>query len=89
MLKASRLAYNVLRFVGAGYLIFLGGKMFVKSGLSSAQEGSSDFALNRKSVGRGDLRDWFVPGVLTNLLNPKVGIFCMTFLPQALSGLGF
>jgi threonine/homoserine/homoserine lactone efflux protein len=82
LLKASRLAYNVLRLVGAGYLIFLGCKMFVQSGLSSAQNGSSDFGPNRISVGRSDLPDWFVRGVLTNLLKPKVGIFYVTFLPQ-------
>lgn len=82
LLKASRLAYNVLRVVGAAYLIFLGCKMFVHSGSSSAQNDSLDVAVNSKSAGMVNLRDWFVRGALTNLLNPKVGIFYVTFLPQ-------
>jgi threonine/homoserine/homoserine lactone efflux protein len=80
LLKASRLAYNVLRVAGAGYLIFLGCKMFFKSGLS--QTGRSDSALDMQPGGMGGSRQWFGRGALTNLLNPKVGIFYVTFLPQ-------
>jgi len=80
LLKASRLAYNVLRVTGAGYLIFLGCKTFFQSGLS--QSGRLDSAADRKSAETGDAREWFLRGALTNLLNPKVGIFYVTFLPQ-------
>jgi len=82
LLRASGLAYNVLRVAGAGYLFFLGRKTFAQSGLSLVHNGRLDFAQDRKSAGMGDSRDWFVRGVLTNLLNPKVGIFYVTFLPQ-------
>ena len=82
LLKASRLAYNVLRVGGAGYLIFLGCKMFVQSGSPLAQNDRLDSTLDRKSGGMGGSRYWFVRGALTNLLNPKVGIFYVTFLPQ-------
>jgi threonine/homoserine/homoserine lactone efflux protein len=80
LLKASRLAYNVLRVTGAGYLIFLGCKMFFQSGLSG--RGRRDSALDRKTAETGGTREWFLRGALTNLLNPKVGIFYVTFLPQ-------
>jgi threonine/homoserine/homoserine lactone efflux protein len=79
LLKASRLAYNVLRVAGAGYLIFLGCKMFFKS---LSQNGRLDSAPDMQSGGMGGSREWFVRGALTNLLNPKVGIFYVTFLPQ-------
>ena len=81
LLNASRLAYNVLRFAGAGYLILLGCKMFMRTGLSFTQNTALDFTLGGKSVRVGDPRDWFVRGLLTNLLNPKVGVFYVTFLP--------
>jgi threonine/homoserine/homoserine lactone efflux protein len=80
LLKASRFAYNVLRLTGACYLIFLGCKMFFQSGLS--QSGRLDSAPGRKSAETGGSREWFLRGALTNLLNPKVGIFYVTFLPQ-------
>ena len=80
--NASRLAYSVLRFAGSGYLIFLGWKMFTRSGLSFAQNAAAlDFALAGKSARVVDPRDWFVRGFLSFLLNPKVGVFYVTFLP--------
>jgi threonine/homoserine/homoserine lactone efflux protein len=69
LLAASALAYNVLRWVGAAYLIFIGLKMLRNPrrefALDSAREGAS-----------------FSTGLLTNLLNPKVGVFYVSFLPQ-------
>jgi threonine/homoserine/homoserine lactone efflux protein len=82
LLKASRLAYNLFRVAGAGYLIFLGCKMLAHSRLSHAQNANQDFDLAGKSAAMGSPREWFARGVLTNLLNPKVGIFYVTFLPQ-------
>lgn len=79
LLNASRVAYNVLRVAGACYLVFLGGKMFFRSGLAADQY--PGFALADTSARVEDPRRWLVRGLLTNLLNPKVGVFYVTFLP--------
>jgi RhtB (resistance to homoserine/threonine) family protein len=81
LLSASRIAYNVLRVAGACYLVFLGCKMFFRSGLALAQDADLDFALTDKPAKVEDPQRWFVRGLLTNLLNPKVGVFYVTFLP--------
>jgi threonine/homoserine/homoserine lactone efflux protein len=73
LLQASELAYDVVRWLGAAYLIYLGAKALWNS---------------RKSVSLDDSRP--VPGagaslrvgLLTNLLNPKVGVFYLSLLPQ-------
>jgi threonine/homoserine/homoserine lactone efflux protein len=78
VLAVSQLGYQVLRIVGAAYLIYLGGRLIVRAGRSaSASEGLVASAPPSASGG-----GWFVRGMLTNLLNPKVGVFYVTFLPQ-------
>ena len=71
MLQASEVGYAVLRIVGACYLVFLG----VQAWRSRGHVGTP--ATPRRSV----LGTGFRAGVLTNLLNPKVGVFFVTFLP--------
>ena len=73
LLRASHDGYLALRLVGAGYLLVLG----VQALRSRALGQPTDLAAGRRPlVGRG-----FRAGVATDLLNPKVGIFCITFLP--------
>lgn len=73
LLAASHLAYTVLKWVGAGYLVYLG------LGLLLRPRDRVDFATG--GTGRGS-HNWFLRGFLTNILNPKVGVFYVTFLPQ-------
>src|SRR4029077_10434420 len=72
LLAVSRLAYDILRVVGALYLIYLGVRLLLRPA-PSLDLGSADPAPSPS---------WFARGLLTNLLNPKVGIFYVTFLPQ-------
>jgi threonine/homoserine/homoserine lactone efflux protein len=72
LLAASKLAYTLLRWIGATYLLWVGYKMlrhprrvYVAASESKEAQGAA-----------------FVTGALTNLLNPKVGIFYVSFLPQ-------
>lgn len=72
VLVASHVAYSILRWVGAGYLLWLGYQML--------RYPRQDFAINTGGPKRD--RTAFATGLLTNLLNPKVGIFYVSFLPQ-------
>jgi threonine/homoserine/homoserine lactone efflux protein len=81
LLAASRVAYHVLRIAGACYLTFLGTKMLLRKHQPASV---IDDAPSSPACGPGSTSAprWFVRGLLTNLLNPKVGIFYITFLPQ-------
>lgn len=73
MLRASDLGYDVLRVAGACYLMWLGIQAF------RVRRGGAHAAAPK---GRGGiLGTGFVAGLLTDLLNPKVGVFFVTFLP--------
>lgn len=74
LLHASELAYDVIKFVGAGYLVYLGLRLLVKP---RTELESQDSAVGSRSSGES-----FRRGLLANLLNPKVGVFYVTFLPQ-------
>lgn len=77
LLAASQVAYTVLSWAGAAYLLWLG------IGLLRNPRSSfvADDAITRAEVPHGGL-DWLRRGLLTNVLNPKVGVFYVTFLPQ-------
>jgi threonine/homoserine/homoserine lactone efflux protein len=86
LLAVSHAAYNVLRIGGACYLIYLGVRMFFRAQSSFAFGESSSQAPepeDTKALRPGSTHSgWFARGFLTNLLNPKVGVFYVTFLPQ-------
>jgi threonine/homoserine/homoserine lactone efflux protein len=71
VLRASNDAYLALRIAGALYLLWLG----VRS-LRSRGQPSQEPVQRRGLIGTG-----YPAGVATNLLNPKVGVFFVTFLP--------
>ncbi len=75
LLAASRLAYDSLRVVGALYMLWLGARMLAGAFAKPKAEPQSD------APAAPTRRSWFVRGLLTNLLNPKVGVFYVTFLP--------
>jgi threonine/homoserine/homoserine lactone efflux protein len=71
IIQTSRIAYLAIKYVGAGYLIFLGVKaIMTRNQLLS----DNDRNISRKGA--------FHQGVLTNVFNPKAIITFMAFLPQ-------
>ena len=72
LLEAVPLAYDVVRYTGAAYLIYLGARA-----LLAPAEAEGSPTIQRASLGRV-----FRQGVVTNVLNPKVALFFAAFLPQ-------
>ena len=72
LLAASSFAYLALKWAGAAYLAWLGIRLILQP--------RSQFDLGAAaSAGRGN---WWARGFLNNLLNPKIGVFYVSFLPQ-------
>jgi threonine/homoserine/homoserine lactone efflux protein len=72
LLRSSPFLFHMVRLAGAGYLIYLGINLLLHA--KNALEGAA--------VQQDDLRRIFLQGVITNVLNPKVAIFFVAFLPQ-------
>lgn len=73
LLAASATAYEVLRWAGAAYLVWMGLRML----LARPGPGHGEPEAEEVRFGAGLRR-----GLLTNLLNPKVGAFYVAMLPQ-------
>jgi threonine/homoserine/homoserine lactone efflux protein len=71
LLAAVPMAYDVIRIAGAAYLVVLGVGLVVRPPVLAA------VTLPRSRTGA-----IFAQGVLTNVLNPKVALFFLAFLPQ-------
>ena len=78
LLVASHIAYTIVKWAGAAYLIYLGIKMLWESKKithESVQAKIADQTSNRKAFNRA---------LLINLTNPKTGVFYIAILPQFL-----
>ncbi|MCB1509000.1 MAG: LysE family translocator [Hyphomicrobiaceae bacterium] len=73
LLRASPEAFTLLKWIGAGYLLFLAVDA-IRKGAGLTQDPAT---MKRTSLGRA-----FRKGLLINLLNPKIILFFVTFLPQ-------
>lgn len=76
ILMHSALAFNLIKWIGAAYLVYMG----VKAIRSKANP-----AVDAEGMKMTGLRKIYVQGLLTNLFNPKVALFYLAFLPQFIS----
>jgi len=74
ILAASAGAFTLIKLLGAAYLVYVGISLLVSSGAPPAN-GSA-------TLPAASLRTVFMQGFLTNVLNPKVALFFLAFLPQ-------
>jgi threonine/homoserine/homoserine lactone efflux protein len=79
LLAASATAFLVIRLAGAGYLVYLGMRMLL------TRQPSSPLAADAPSA---RLFEVYRQGLLSNVLNPKVALFFVAFLPQFISADG-
>ena len=72
ILRTSALAFLAVKFAGAAYLIYLGVKTL---------KNKSEFVFKKDKTKDGS-RTIFFQGILSNVLNPKIALFFLAFLPQ-------
>jgi threonine/homoserine/homoserine lactone efflux protein len=73
LLARSVVAFRVVKYVGAAYLLYLGVRtLFDRRGFGATTQGTPTAGLKKT----------FLQGVASNVLNPKVALFFLAFLPQ-------
>ncbi|NIF53114.1 LysE family translocator [Burkholderia sp. Ax-1724] len=77
LLAASATAFTVVKFIGAIYLIYLGARLIFAKPAPDAPANDTRSPSAPKS-----LRQLFLQGFWTNVLNPKVVLFFVSFFPQ-------
>ncbi len=75
ILQTSVVLFTIIKMVGAVYLIYLGIQMFI----------SKQSSISIKKTVYQSRRKLFVQGVITNVTNPKVALFFISFIPQFIS----
>ena len=80
LLAASATAFTVLKWVGAAYLLWMGVKLlFTKNNSNVLAVDGRDVPISSNT---SSLRRVYWGGFATNVLNPKVAIFFLAFIPQ-------
>ena len=72
ILLSSALAFDIVKYLGAAYLIYLGIRKLL----------ASDDGLENEEVKRESLSQIYWQGFAVNILNPKTALFFFAFLPQ-------
>lgn len=72
LLMAVPAAYEIVKYAGAAYLIYLGVRTLISRRPKDAET----------PIKEASLRTIFLQGAITNVLNPKVALFFLAFLPQ-------
>ena len=73
ILATSAIAFAIVKWIGAVYLVYLGVQMFI----NNSSPDDIDIATESQS-----LWNIYFQGILTNILNPKVALFFLALLPQ-------
>ncbi|MDO6742513.1 MULTISPECIES: LysE family translocator [Polaribacter] len=74
ILAKSATAFEIVKYLGAAYLIFLGLKTIFKKADEKFELTNESEVVNYRKI--------YLSGILTNILNPKVALFFLAFLPQ-------
>lgn len=80
VIATSSKAFLVLKYIGAIYLIYIGVRLVFSKQKSSMENATSNLKSYEMSY-----RKIYIQGFLTNVLNPKVAVFFLAFVPQFIS----
>lgn len=78
LLAASATAFTILKWLGAAYLLWVGSKLL----MARPPQDTTDVVALARSRPDMPLRAIFMGGFWTNVLNPKVALFFLAFVPQ-------
>ena len=82
LLATSATAFTVLKWVGAAYLVWMGVRMLFAKAAAVGSSSAALIAAQAAPVQPVALSKVFMGGFWTNVLNPKVAIFFLAFVPQ-------
>jgi len=74
IIAKSILLFNIIKYAGAAYVIYIGLKMFLDNNQLNTDISNKNEKVNYRKIYRD--------AVITNVLNPKVALFFIAFLPQ-------
>jgi RhtB (resistance to homoserine/threonine) family protein len=74
IIAKSILLFNIIKYAGAAYLLYMGYKMLTEKSRLNTDNIALNTSINYSKIYRD--------GIFTNLLNPKVALFFIAFLPQ-------
>ena len=80
VIATSSKAFLALKYIGAIYLIYIGVRLVFSKQKSSMENATSNLKSYEMSY-----RKIYIQGFLTNVLNPKVAVFFLAFVPQFIS----
>ncbi len=87
IIASSPVLFNIIKYAGALYLIYIGVQS-MRAGVLVPRQSLEHFDKLRAPVSRKSLNQSFRQGFIANLLNPKVLILYMTIIPQFVAGSG-
>jgi threonine/homoserine/homoserine lactone efflux protein len=73
ILARSAVAFSLVKYAGAVYLVYLGVRTLLNK---------EEFVTSAEEAPAARLKTFYFRGLTMNLLNPKVGVFFLAFLPQ-------
>jgi threonine/homoserine/homoserine lactone efflux protein len=88
LIAASATAFTVLKWAGAAYLVYIGWRMLRSSaprfpGIDTNDQAAiKSIAAGARIYWANSLKHLFLQGFWTNVLNPKVALFFLAFVPQ-------
>lgn len=85
LLSASATAFTVVKWIGAAYIFYIGIGMLRSRLPSAVEQAAAAQQAQARAADALPFRQIFLQGFLTNVLNPKVALFFLAFVPQFIS----